>query len=42
MSIPLSEFRSRLERIQAAMDERNLDAVLVYGDEYRLKKERRH
>jgi Xaa-Pro aminopeptidase len=30
-----TEFRQRVERIQGAMAEQRLDAVMVYGDEYR-------
>ena len=33
--IPKSEFQERIVRIQAAMAEKKLDAMLVYGDEYR-------
>ena len=33
--IPKSEFCERRDRIRAVMSERGLDAVLVYGDEYR-------
>ncbi len=35
ISIPLCEFRDRVVRIQEAMKQANLDAVAVYGDEYR-------
>ena len=35
MPIPQSEFRSRVQRIQERMAESGLDALLVYGDEYR-------
>ena len=35
IEIPRSEFQERIERIQAAMAEKKLDAMLVYGDEYR-------
>jgi Xaa-Pro aminopeptidase len=34
-SIPASEFGERLRRIQAALERERLDALLVYGDEYR-------
>jgi len=33
--IPKSEFKERIARIQCAMAEQGLDAMLVYGDEYR-------
>ena len=33
--IPVSEFHERIIRIQAEMEKQNIDAVLVYGDEYR-------
>ena len=33
--IPVSEFQERIIRIQAEMEKQNIDAVLVYGDEYR-------
>ncbi len=33
--IPKSEFVERIQAFQAAMQEQGLDAVLVYGDEYR-------
>ena len=33
--IPISEFKERLIRIQAEMEKEKLDAVAVYGDEYR-------
>ena len=33
--IPTTEFRERLSRIQAALERERLDALLVYGDEYR-------
>ena len=33
--IPPSEFQERIVRFQAEMAARNLDAILVYGDEYR-------
>ena len=35
MVIPKSEFVSRIERFQAKMADSQLDAILVYGDEYR-------
>ena len=35
IEIPQSEFKTRLLNIQAEMDKQGLDAVLVYGDEYR-------
>jgi Xaa-Pro aminopeptidase len=35
ISIPASEFQARIVRIQAEMEKFNLDAVAVYGDEYR-------
>ena len=34
-AIAKEEFTRRIERIQAALDEQGLDAVVVYGDEYR-------
>lgn len=34
-TITAAEFRQRVERIQAALAERALDALFVYGDEYR-------
>jgi Xaa-Pro aminopeptidase len=34
-AIPKSEFRERIERIQEALIKNRLDALLVYGDEYR-------
>ena len=33
--IPKTEFQERIIRIQAEMDKENLDAIAVYGDEYR-------
>ena len=33
--IPKSDFLSRLANIQTMMRQRQLDALLVYGDEYR-------
>ncbi len=33
--IPQSEFAARVQRVRAAMQARGLDAVMVYGDEYR-------
>ena len=33
--IPKSEFQERLIRIQAEMEKEKLDAIAVYGDEYR-------
>ena len=33
--IPASEFKERIVKIQCAMAEKNIDAMLVYGDEYR-------
>ena len=35
IGIPASEFRERIVRIQAEMEKSKLDAVAVYGDEYR-------
>ncbi|MBQ7207665.1 MAG: aminopeptidase P family protein [Lentisphaeria bacterium] len=35
IGIPASEFRARIVRIQAEMEKAKLDAVAVYGDEYR-------
>lgn len=35
IAIPKSEFQERIIRIQAEMEKQKLDAVLVYGDEYR-------
>ena len=35
IKIPVSEFQERIIRIQAEMEKENLDAILVYGDEYR-------
>ena len=35
IEIPKIEFRQRIERIQAEMEAAKLDAILVYGDEYR-------
>ena len=35
IQIPKSEFQERIVRIQAEMDKIGLDAVAVYGDEYR-------
>lgn len=35
MKIPRVEFHTRLNRLQALMKERGLDACFVYGDEYR-------
>lgn len=34
-SIPKSEFIRRIDRIQARLEEQRLDALMVYGDEYR-------
>jgi len=34
-SIPVNEFKDRIARIQEAMAREKLDAVMVYGDEYR-------
>ncbi len=34
-TIPREEFQNRIARIQEAMAEKQLDAVMVYGDEYR-------
>jgi Xaa-Pro aminopeptidase len=34
-NIPLEEFKTRIERIQDAMQRKNLDGLMVYGDEYR-------
>ena len=33
--IEKSEFKKRIEIVQGKMEERNLDALMVYGDEYR-------
>lgn len=33
--IPREEFVDRIERIQQSLEERELDALMVYGDEYR-------
>ena len=33
--IPKVEFKNRIERIRARMDSEGIDALLVYGDEYR-------
>lgn len=33
--IEKSEFKRRIEILQAKMEERNIDALMVYGDEYR-------
>ena len=30
--IPASEFKERIVKIQCAMAEKNIDAMLVYGD----------
>ena len=35
IAIPRSEFQQRIERIQAGLKRQNLDAMMVYGDEYR-------
>jgi Xaa-Pro aminopeptidase len=35
LSIPKSEFADRISRVQSALDARKLDALMVYGDEYR-------
>ena len=35
IQIPKSEFQERIVRIQAEMDKIGLDAIAVYGDEYR-------
>ncbi len=35
MRIPLVEFEQRIERTREQLAQRNLDALLVYGDEYR-------
>ena len=35
IEIPRSEFNTRIERFQAEMEIAKLDAILVYGDEYR-------
>ncbi len=35
ITIPREEFVSRVERIQEALAPRNLDGLMVYGDEYR-------
>ena len=41
IAIPKEEFVGRIERIQAALDERGLDGLVVYGDEYRRENEGR-
>jgi hypothetical protein len=33
--IPKEEFQSRIDRIRSRMESDCIDAVLVYGDEYR-------
>ena len=35
IKIPQSEFENRIERIQAELERRDIDALMVYGDEYR-------
>lgn len=35
IKIPLSEFEQRIEKIKGSMAKQGMDAVLVYGDEYR-------
>lgn len=35
IEIPKSEFQERILRIQAEMEKENIDAIAVYGDEYR-------
>ena len=35
ITIPKNEFQERIVRFQAEMAARKLDAILVYGDEYR-------
>jgi Xaa-Pro aminopeptidase len=35
IKIPRQEFEQRIEKIQAVLAERGLDALVVYGDEYR-------
>lgn len=35
MSIPKEEFKDRIERLQKIMEEKGLDGLAVYGDEYR-------
>jgi len=35
IQIPQVEFEQRIERIQAELERRGLDALMVYGDEYR-------
>jgi len=35
IEIPASEFRRRIERVQEALSKEGLDALMVYGDEYR-------
>ena len=35
VAIPKSEFVERVRRIQARLEEERLDALMVYGDEYR-------
>lgn len=35
IEIPQVEFEQRIERIQAELERRRLDALMVYGDEYR-------
>jgi Xaa-Pro aminopeptidase len=34
-TIPFEEFKDRIARIQETMDQEGLDAIMVYGDEYR-------
>lgn len=33
--IPVSEFRERIQKMRKAMEKRGMDALLIYGDEYR-------
>ena len=35
IQIPVSEFQERIIRIQSEMEKANIDAIAVYGDEYR-------
>ena len=33
--IPVSEFRERIQKMRKALEKRGMDALLIYGDEYR-------
>ena len=35
MSLPISEYQARLQRLRSHMAEESFDLFLVYGDEYR-------